>query len=346
MIGLRTDLVETVTGAVSGDELGTTLVHEHLFVGDPQLDRDLPHPEWEEATAVDESVDEAVDLLTHLAALGVDSIVDLTVPGLGRDVRLVQEVARRAPVRVLAATGWYTMDALPPFFHLNGPGLTVEGPDPLVELFRRDVTVGIAGTGVRAAVIKVASGARDLTDDVARVFAAAAEVHRTAGVPISTHSDPTTCSGLEQQRLLGSLDVPLDRVVIGHAGDCPDGARLRHLAQAGSFLGFDRFGMAHTGRDEERIRRLLDLLEAGYERQLLLSQDAAVFSRVTPPSWRRTHAPSWRMDHLHTEILPRLRRLGMDRRLEHQLLVENPRRLLAGGRPGSDNLAEREGRFP
>ncbi|MGQ7787127.1 phosphotriesterase family protein [Nesterenkonia sp. K-15-9-6] len=342
MSRLAAGLVETVTGAVPGEQLGTTLVHEHLFVGDPQLARDLPHPEWEESTAVDE----AVDLLTRLAALGVDSIVDLTVPGLGRDVRLIQEVARRAPVRVLAATGWYTMDALPPFFHLNGPGRTVDGPDPLVELFRRDVTDGIAGTGVRAAIIKVASGARGLTEDVARVFAAAATVHRATGVPIITHSDPATRSGIEQQRLLRDLDVSMDSVVIGHAGDCPDGARLRRLAQAGSFLGFDRFGMAHTGDDEDRLRRLLDLLEAGYDRQLLLSQDAAVFSRVTPPSWRQAHAPSWRMDHLHTEILPRLRRLGVDSRLEHQLLVENPRRLLAGRRDGSDNLAEREGRFP
>ena len=42
------------------------------------------------------------------------------------------------------------------------------------------------------------------------------------------------------------------------------------------------------------------------------------------------HTPQWRMDHLHTTILPQLQNLGVDSRLEHQLLVNNPRRVLAG----------------
>ncbi|PRZ18218.1 phosphotriesterase family protein [Nesterenkonia sandarakina] len=319
-------MIPTLTGEVSGAQLGTTLVHEHLIVGDPQLDRDLPHPEWD-AEAV---MAAAEAQLQGLSQLGVETIVDLTVPGLGRDVRRVAELARRTSVRILAATGWYTSDVLPHFFHLNGPGRLVEGPDPLLRLFLGDIQTGIAGTELRAAIIKVCSDKAGITDDVAQVFTAAAQAHRITGVPITTHSDPSSRGGLDQQRLLGRLGVDLTRVVIGHSGDSTDLEYLKELARAGSFLGFDRFGMRHTGSDEDRIRMLLALLELGFEDQLLLSHDAAVFSRITPPSWRAVHAPHWRMDHLHRRILPRLRAQGMDSALEHRLMVENPRRMLTG----------------
>lgn len=219
---------------------------------------------------------------------------------------------------------------LPHFFRLNGPGRLVEGPDPLLRLFLADLREGIAGTDLRAAVIKICSDRAGITDDVAQVFTAAAAAHRITGAPITTHSDPSSHGGLNQQQLLGELGVDLTRVVIGHSGDSTDLGYLRELAQSGSYLGFDRFGMSHTGSDEDRIRMLLALLELGFEDQLLLSHDAAVFSRITPPSWRAVHAPRWRMDHLHRRILPRLRAEGLDDALEHRLLVDNPRRMLTG----------------
>ena len=77
-------------------------------------------------------------------------MVDLTVLGLGRDVRLVSAVAERAPVNLVAATGFYTADVLPIYFQFNGPGRLVDQSEPLVELFVRDIEDGIAGTKVRA----------------------------------------------------------------------------------------------------------------------------------------------------------------------------------------------------
>lgn len=318
--------VPTVTGEVAAHELGPTLVHEHVFVTSPDLDRDLPHPEWDEQVAVDT----VVAGLERLYELGVRTIVDLTVPGLGRDVARVARVAERTRVRIVAATGYYADEVLPPALRLTGPGLLVDGPDPLVELFVGDIERGIAGTGIRAGMIKVLSDRAGITPDVERVFRAAATAHARTGAPITTHSHAASRGGLAQQELLDRLGVPLDRVVIGHSGDSDDLGYLRALADAGSFLGFDRFGMAHAQSDETRIRMLLALLEEGYLDRLVLSHDAAFFSRVTPPSWRAVHAPDWRMDHLHTAVLPRLRASGLDADSERRLLVDNPRRVLAG----------------
>lgn len=318
--------VPTLTGEVAPDDLGETLLHEHIFVRQPEVDRALPSPEWDE----DAAVAEAVATLDGLFERGVRIVVDLTVPGLGRDVALVRRVAEASPVRIVAATGWYTHDVLPTFFRLNGPGRTVDGPDPLARLFLSDLTVGMEGTGVRAGAIKVVSDADGITPDVRRVFEAAALAHAETGTPVFTHSHSPSRGGLEQQRVLAELGVPLDRVVIGHAGDSPDVAYLAELAAEGSYLGFDRFGMEHMAPDAQRIRTLLTLLERGLGDRIVLSHDAAVFSRVTPPSWRKRHTPDWHMHHLHDAVLPLLRTRGVDEATIRTMMVETPRRVLAG----------------
>ena len=318
--------IPTCTGAIPADEIGPALLHEHLFVRAPEVDRALPDPEWEEDRAVH-------DAITHLQGLeerGVRTVVDLTVPGLGRDIALVARVAAATRIRIVVATGWYTHDVLPTFFRLNGPGLLVDGPDRLAELFVRDLTEGIEGTDVRAGAIKVVSDVDGMTPDVSRVFAAAAVAHAESGAPLFTHSHSPTRGGLQQQDVLERAGVPLDRVVIGHAGDSADRDYLRELAARGSFLGFDRFGMEHMAPDAQRVAMLLELLADGWADRIVLSHDAAIHSRMTPPSWRREHTPHWTMHHLHDRILPQLRAAGVSGEEIRTMMVENPRRVLAG----------------
>jgi phosphotriesterase-related protein len=62
---------------------------------------------------------------------------------------------------------------------------------------------------------------------------------------------------------------------------------------------------------------------------MVLSHDAAVFSHVTPPSWRARMAPRWNMETIPRRIIPMLRDGGATDEELHQMLVVNPRRLLA-----------------
>jgi phosphotriesterase-related protein len=319
--------VQTFRGPVPAAELGTTLIHEHIFVGHPELDLNLPHPEWHE-TACTEA---AVKGLDRLAELGIGTVVDLTVPGLGRDVGRVAGVAARTAVNLVAATGYYTADVLPAYFHTHGPGLLVDGPDPLLELFVRDVEDGIAGTGVRAAMLKVVTDRPGLTPDVRRVLEAAAIAHQHTGIPITTHTHAPSQNGRDQLAFLVRRGVDPGRLVIGHCGDSEDLAYLRELMDGGATIGMDRFGMEHVLPDDRRTATVLSLLELGYADRMVLSQDAAFFSRVTPPSWRAARAPHWHMENLTTRIVPRLRAGGASEDDLHQMLVLNPARLLGGG---------------
>ena len=321
--------VWTFRGPVSAGDLGTTLMHEHVFVGHPELDLNLPHPEWSE----DAAVEGAVSGLERLWDLGVRTVVDLTVLGLGRDVARVGRVAARTRVHLVASTGYYTADVLPAYFQTHGPGRLVGGPDPLVELFLRDIEEGIADTGVRAGMLKVVTDQQGITPDVRRVMEAAATAHRRTGVPITTHTHAPSQNGRDQLALLGELGVAPERLVIGHCGDSEDLDYLRELMDAGATIGMDRFGMEHVLADERRVATVLALLREGYADRMVLSHDAAFFSRVTPPSWRAAHVPHWHLENLSRRILPLLRAGGATDEQLHRLMVTNPARLLVPSAP-------------
>jgi phosphotriesterase-related protein len=321
--------VQTFRGPLPAERLGTTLIHEHVFVGHPELDLNLPHPEWRE----DEAIETAVTGFERLWALGVRTVVDLTVLGLGRDVARVGRVAEQTRVQLVASTGYYTADVLPAYFHTHGPGRLVGGPDPLLELFLRDIEEGIAGTDVRAAMLKVVTDEQGLTHDVRRVMDAAATAHRRTGVPITTHTHAPSRNGRDQLRFFLERGVAPDRMVIGHCGDSQDLDYLRELMDAGATIGMDRFGMEHVLPDDTRLSTVLTLLQGGYADRMVLSQDAAFFSRVTPPSWRAAHAPHWTLENLSRRILPRLLEQGATPDQVHQLTVLNPARVLTPSTP-------------
>src|SRR5580693_6939281 len=111
--------VPTSAGDVDVEDLGVVLMHEHVFVRTEALQWGWPgFGGWDEEAGVAA----ARDRLTWLKRAGVDAIVDMTVPGLGRDPALVTRAAEGTGVRVLFATGLFTTDALPFPFQQRGPG--------------------------------------------------------------------------------------------------------------------------------------------------------------------------------------------------------------------------------
>jgi phosphotriesterase-related protein len=124
-------------------------------------------------------------------------------------------------------------------------------------------------------------------------------------------------------------------VIIGHSGDSEDLTYLRTLMDNGSTIGMDRFGMEHVLPDDRRLRTVIALLELGYADRMVLSQDAAFFSRVTPPSWRTRMTPNWHMENIPRRIRPLLLRAGASEADLEQMMVTNPMRLLEPVKDGA-----------
>ena len=317
--------VQTVTGPVDTAELGQVLMHEHVFVLSPDIQQNYPE-EWGDE---EQRVADAVEKLTALAATGVRTIVDPTVVGLGRYIPRIQRVAEQVDLNIVVATGCYTYEDVPFFFHHRGPALNAalgtEVPDPMVDMFERDITEGIAGTGVRAAFLKCAIDAPGLTPGVERIMRAVARTHGRTGVPITVHTHPESRQGLAVQKVFGEEGVDPRRVVLGHSGDTTDVDHLCELADAGFFLGMDRFGINLETTFEARADTVVEMCRRGYAESMVLSQDASCYIDWVDPGVMALLS-QWRYTHIHEDVLPYLREHGVTDGQIETMLVANPRR--------------------
>jgi len=212
--------VQTVGGPLPVDQLGTTLMHEHVFILGDEIRQnfpDYPSP-WNEETRVAD----AIDQLRQCKSRGIDTIVDPTVIGLGRYLPRIQRVNEQVDINIVVATGIYTYNDVPFQFLHTGPGLLFDTPEPMVELFVRDIREGIADTGVRAAFLKCAIEHQGLTPGVERVMRAVGQAHVQTGAPITVHTHAHSQSGLIAQQVFAEEGVDLTKVVIGHSGDSTD----------------------------------------------------------------------------------------------------------------------------
>lgn len=321
---MSTVVVPTAGGTVPVTALGTTLMHEHLFVTSPEVRENWPDPSWDEEAVIDD----AVERLAAAKAAGIDTIVDLTVFGLGRYVPRVATVARRSPVNILVATGAYVLHDLPVYFHFRGPGAPLGGPDLLFEFFVRDIEEGIGDTGIRAAMLKCVTDVDGLTTDVERTLRSIARAHRKTGVPITTHTHAGLRRGLDQQRVLAEEGVDLSRVVIGHSGDTDDYDYLEELVAAGSYLGMDRFGL-ETVPFDKRVDIVVEMCRRGHAGKLVLSHDTSCHSDMSDPVRRREQHPNWNWLHIPQDVVPALLDRGVTQDNIDQMLVGNPREIFS-----------------
>lgn len=231
--------MNTARGPIDTADLGVTLMHEHVFVMTTEVVQNYPEGWGDES----KREADAVHRLNELKARGVDTIVDLTVIGLGRYIPRIARIAAQTELNIVVATGLYTYNDVPFCFHYLGPGAPLDGPEIMTDLFVRDIEQGIADTGIKAAILKCATDEPGITPGVERVLRAVAQAHKRTGVPISTHTHARTRRGLEQQRIFAEEGVDLSRVIIGHSGDTTDLDYLEELVNNGSYIGMDRFGI-------------------------------------------------------------------------------------------------------
>lgn len=310
--------VETVSGPVALDDLGRTLMHEHVFVMDPEALQNWGHVfgplYWDERARVDD----AIAKLTRVREAGIRTIVDPTAPGLGRYVPRVREVAQAAGLHVIVASGVYAFLELPGF-------LAYRPTSAIASLFVREITEGIDDTGIKAAFLKCAVERHGVIGDVPRILEAVAIAATETGVPVMVHTNAAEQSGLMALEKLTSHGVDPSQIVIAHAGDSNDLDYLRAIAGTGAWLGCDRFGIEHFNPLEDRIRTLIALLGEGYGDRIHLSHDAACFMDfMTGDPFFADERPDYLL--ISNRVVPALLGAGVTQEQIDQMMVENPKR--------------------
>ena len=315
-------VVETVRGPVELSELGPALMHEHIFVLLPEALQNYGHvwgaSYWDE----EERVADAVQKLTRVREAGFRTIVDPTAPGLGRYIPRIREVAEAADMNVIVATGVYAFLELPNF-------LGYRSKEAIADLFIREIREGIDDTGIKAAFLKCAVERHGLVGDVPRILEAIAMAATETGAPVMVHTNAEQRTGLLALDSLTRHGVDPGRIVIAHMGDSNDLHYLKRVADAGAWLGCDRFGIDHFNPLADRIRTLVALVEEGYADRIHLSHDAACFLDffVGNPFFAN-EKPDYLL--ISNQVLPALLDAGVTQEQIDQMMVANPVRFFGG----------------
>jgi 5-phospho-D-xylono-1,4-lactonase len=300
--------VRTVLGDIGAEDLGACNSHDHLFFRSASL----PGQEMDDADA-------AVAELRAFRQLGGRTVVQWTPFGLGRRAEQLAEVSRAASVHIIAATGLHQRA------HYPDQAVVDEVMPKLAELFIEELTLGMrpdaqqphagqAQPGPRAGMIKVAGAFHHLDDHARATMIAAAEAHHATGAPIGIHHELGTAAPDVAALLIGELEVPPDKVILGHLNRQPDPHVHLELAQTGAFLAFDGPSRANHATDWRLHDCLAGLAAHGHADQVLLGGDTTTAAARGAPG----------MSFLLSSIRPRL-----GESLAEKFFVHNPARAFA-----------------
>jgi phosphotriesterase-related protein len=314
--------VQTIRGPVDSSALGRVLIHEHIFLMNMEYTFNYRPDFFEDST-----IAKAAERLNALKTSGVDTIIDLTVLGLGRYIPHLARVGGMTDLNIVLSTGAYSFDEVPAPFAFYGPGMLCDAPEPMIDHFYRDITVGMGGTSMRAGELKCAIDVPGLRPGVERIMRAVARTQRMTGVPITVHTAPQTQTGLIVQRVMREEGVNLEDVLLGHCGDSSDLDYLMKLADEGSILGMDRFGIDFAITTAQRVATIAQLVRRGYVDHLTLSHDCCCWSDFFPTVEDYNRAmPDHHYLHIHNEVIPLLLEAGVSQRDVDKMFIDNPRR--------------------
>ncbi|MCL2878981.1 MAG: hypothetical protein FWF29_01935 [Treponema sp.] len=324
--------INTVTGPVDTSALGTTLIHEHINCADWSIRMNFGDGFFNFDTAVETAVAKLKKMKNEC---GITTIVDGTPINLGRDVKLIHEVAKRAGLNIIVSSG---------FYYQEEPGLMYLGEDDITELLLNECRNGIAGTGgisgngkttgtaILPGIMKTAVEKPEITPYLRKILGAVARVSAETGLPIFCHHNVNNKNGGEILDIFESKGAAPGKIILGHSGDTDDLSYLTEMLNRGCYIGMDRFGYCDmTLSLRRRAAAIAALCKKGYIGKMLLSHDLVVqgfFGSNAGKDKPEIHLPDFTF--IHTTVRPELLAAGVTPAEFDTLMNDNPKRFFEG----------------
>lgn len=341
---VRSGEVMTVLGPVPAGDLGVTLMHEHILndvscwwtppseperagfgtapvsieiLGELRMD---PFGNRHNCGLDDEAL--AIAELGQVAALGGRTVVDPTCRGIGRDPEALRRIARATGLQIVMGAGYYLQSSMPEAV----AGMSAEA---IADEIVAEALVGVDGTDARIGLIGEIGVSSDFTADEEKSLRGAAQAQRRTGLPLMVHLPGWF---RHAHRVLDTVEAeggdPRHTVLCHMNPSFFDTDYQVALARRGAILEYDMIGMdywyADQGvqcpSDDENARGIMALIEAGFSRQVVLSQD--VFLKMM-----LTRYGGFGYAYVQRHFLPRLRRHGVTEDQIADLMIGNPRRV-------------------
>jgi phosphotriesterase-related protein len=300
--------VVTVKGPVSADDLGITLMHEHLIVDLYEFFYIYEYIVDDEALLIEE--------VMYFKRCGGGTIVDVTNIGAGRDPRAALRISEATGLHVVLGSAWYREKVYPDYIYQRTPS-------ELARMIVKELTEGIEDTGIRAGLIgEIGTERGYMTPAAERVFRAGARAHKETGALISTHTTHFGELATLHLDIFEEEGVDLTRVVVGHMGDYRGIDDLLPVVERGATVQFDHVGWSEFQKDEQRAENIRQLVDRGHLERVVASLDMC---RRSFFHWFGGKG----FDFLITSFVPMLKEVGLSDEQVRTILVDNPKNLLA-----------------
>ena len=309
--------INSVLGPLDTKNLGFTLMHEHV------MSQGFVAQNYPELFG-ERFLDRIIDGIAAAKQGGVDTIIDATTFDLGRDVSLLAEIARRTNVNIIACTGWWMN--LPQY-------LAGASPNLYADLFVREIREGIAGTGIKAGILKSAADFGGVTATGEIMLRAVARAHLQTQVPIMLHSYAPEQVAKRQLAILKEEGVDLKKVAVDHVNDTRDMEYIAWLLEQGCYLGMDRYPGLNLSA-HARTETLKWLIDAGWADRLLPSHDFGLATPLTfySPDVKESNEKGNPYGYLYLKkvVFPQLKEMGVLKAVLATLCVNGPRNFFEG----------------
>jgi phosphotriesterase-related protein len=307
--------VQTVLGPVAPGDLGFTLPHEHTKCSLWWIENRWDY--WE-LIGDEPRINEE---LAAYKALGGGTLVDVTPIGIGRDLTRLARLSQATGLHIVAGAGWYRQAYYPAEARIDRRSIDDLADEIVQEFVGGPVRPGIIG--------EIGTDKPWVTAQEERVFRAAARAALRTGASVTTHAVQSDV-GLAQLTILEDEGLDPARIVIGHCDSHPRIEHWREIVRRGAHVEADFLGMSFTPLERAGEPKVVDListlLNEGFEKQILLSQDVCHDSQLASYGGNG-------YTYLQKSFLPRLVEAGVNAATIKTITVENPARLLTLRKP-------------
>lgn len=335
-------MISTVLGEIHENDLGVCSSHEHIFI-DMRCCVDITGNEGETFydkirmdnraevfadpyaildNALLDGVDDAVEEMLYFKKHGGNTVIDCTLDEIARDPKALREVSERSGVNIVVGCGHYYHKAHHPYVK----HATVE---ELAREMHRDITVGIADTGIKAGIIGEIGTSAVMSDDEKKVLHAAGIVGAETGKAIHVHTDLYTENGFEVADILMGEGVKPEKICIDHVDVLLRPDYIRALLDRGVYVEFDNFGKEffvskerRFAYDLERIELLSTLIGEGYGSRILVCNDICLKTM-----WKKYGGLGYA--HILRTVKDMALQHGIDENTYHKILTDNVRNFIS-----------------
>lgn len=304
-------MIMTVLGEINPEDLGKSLVHEHIAVDFSSAEEQIPITN----ELRDDIINTMRPYLEEIKSLGYKSLFECTPKFVGREVNILRVLSELTGINIITNTGFY---AFGEYKHIPLK-MRDYSPEEFAKIWIDEWRNGIEDTGIKPGFIKTSVNHGKLGELDKKVIIASCITHLETGLTIACHTGEKECA-LGVADIVEKEGVDPSACIIVHADQIEDFNTHLKLFERGFVLEYDGIGWKPIEYHVELIDRAI---KAGFINQILISHDAGWYTINERGAKDKIRGYT----DISLKLLSELYKKGYDEKLEEILLKDNPKRI-------------------